>query len=142
MLKVKTYLDRSTTHGIGLFAGEDIAAGAEIWEFNPKIDLTFNPAQWDEIMKSLVPAGRDTLRRYSYKENGSYYVCLDNAQFMNHSQDVCNVGNDKGKNIMYALIDIGSGEELLCNYLDYSDWDDAHLRCLCRNEELTDDGIY
>jgi len=141
MLKVKTYLDCSTTHGIGLFAGEDIAAGAEIWEFNPKIDLTFSPSQWGEIMKSLVPAGRNTLRRYSYKENGSYCLCLDNAQFMNHSQDCCNVGNDKAKDVMFALVDIRNGEELLCNYRDYSDWDDAHLRCLCPCEPLSAGGV-
>jgi hypothetical protein len=131
MLKVKTYLDRSAIHGIGLFAGDDIDEGAEVWVFNQHIDLLFTPVQWEALLESLVPAGRGTIRRYSYKENGRYCLCLDNAQFMNHSPDGYNVGNDKEKNIMFARVGIRTGEELLCNYLDYSDSDDYHLAFSC-----------
>ncbi len=39
MLLIKTKLDLSKIHGIGLFAGEDIPKGTIIWRFNSLIDI-------------------------------------------------------------------------------------------------------
>jgi SET domain-containing protein len=33
MLLVKTYLDKSAIHGLGVFAGEVIRKGAKVWRF-------------------------------------------------------------------------------------------------------------
>ncbi len=128
MLTVRTYLDRSPVHGIGLFATEEIAAGALVWEFNPLIDLKFTPAQWRELRATLAPPSFANLVQYSYKEKGDIYLCLDNAQFMNHSRGGANVVQDRGCDRMLAGRRIESREELLCNYFAYSDPDDYHLQ--------------
>jgi len=130
MLKVKTYLDVSSVHGIGVYAGENIPYGAIVWEFNPHVDLVFTLEQWSAIEADVSCQSMEVMKRYSYKEEGRYYLCLDNAQFMNHSQDNYNLINNKKNNTMHARKDISKGDELLCNYYEYSDSDDIHLRCL------------
>ncbi|MFO7607071.1 MAG: SET domain-containing protein-lysine N-methyltransferase [Desulfurivibrionaceae bacterium] len=130
MLKIKTYLDRSAVHGIGLFAGDDIGRGTTIWEYHPGVDLSFSRERWLELLNTLAPAARDTIRRQSYKERELFHLCLDHAQFMNHSRERGNVGNDRRHNTMFALLPIGKGEELLCDYFEFSDPDDYHLAFL------------
>lgn len=131
MLKVATYLDVSAVHGIGIFAGENIAAGTVIWEFNPHVDLKYSPVEWEKLKKSVTTQSFAALERYSYKENDHYWLCLDNAQFMNHCDDSYNVINESAC-LMRARWDIKPGEELLCNYFQYSDSDDKHLGCLMK----------
>ena len=126
MLTIATYLDRSHLHGIGVFAGEDVARGRVVWRFNPQIDLEFTDEQWREMELKTVPESFRHVRRYSYKEGNRFYLCVDNAQFMNHSNDA-NVANDSTSNTMVACVDIRQGEELLCNYFEYCDRDDFNL---------------
>ncbi|MBI5556744.1 MAG: SET domain-containing protein [Deltaproteobacteria bacterium] len=127
MLTIATYLDRSGLHGIGVFAGRDIAGGQVIWEFNPLLDLEFTGEQWRRMQEKASPHSFRHIRRYSYKEDNKFYLCLDNAQFMNHSSDHHNVANNKNNNTMVAKGDIRKGEELLCNYFEYCDSDDFNL---------------
>ncbi len=126
MLKVKTFLDVSAIHGIGIFADENIVKGSVIWEFNPYVDLVYTPEQWSTLAANISIQSFAALRRYSYKEKGNYYVCFDNAQFMNHCAVDFNVENHHEANQMLARHDIKKGEELLCNYFQYSDHDDEH----------------
>ena len=126
MLKVKTYLNLSRIHGIGIFAEEDIPMGTVIWEFNPNVDLIYTPEQWSNLAANLAEPSFAALKRYSYKEKGNYFICLDNAQFMNHCAAAHNVENLEEGNRMLARCDIKKGEELLCNYFQYSDSDDTH----------------
>jgi len=128
MLNVKTYLDRSHFHGIGLFAKQGITAGTLVWEFNPAVDLVYSLDHWNELKAGIADQSFANLIRLSYKEEGRIYVCMDNAQFMNHSETRDNVVHGASKNEMYAVRDIEKGEELLCNYLSYSDPDDFHAR--------------
>ncbi|MGV1098243.1 SET domain-containing protein [Thiovibrio sp. JS02] len=127
MFTIDTYLDRSTVHGIGVFTGQDLAAGQVIWQFNPLVDLVFSPEKWREVEQHIAPQSFAMLQRYAYKENGSFHLCLDNAQFMNHCDANANVANDRDTNTMFAKIPLKKGEELLCNYFEYSDDDDFHL---------------
>lgn len=127
MLKINTYLDRSKLSGVGLFAAEDIQRGRIIWEFNPAVDLMFTTEQWESLLAGVAAPARDTLRRYSYKSHNLLYLCTDNAQFMNHGGETKNIGNNAGDDTMYALRDINAGEELLCDYFEFSDNDDYHL---------------
>ena len=129
MLKIHTYLDRSATHGIGIFAAEDIPEGTLVWEFNPRIDLTYTPEEWRALKTEVAPACFTALERYSYKENDRFHLCIDNAQFMNHSESDYNVVNT-AHNTMLARCNIRRGEELLCNYFQYSDADDVHAERL------------
>jgi SET domain-containing protein len=127
MLKINTYLDRSKLSGVGLFAAEDIQRGRTIWEFNPAVDLVFTIEQWEARLAGVATPARDALRRYSYKSNNLLYLCTDNAQFMNHGSETKNIGNKANDDTMYALRDINTGEELLCDYFEFSDADDYHL---------------
>ena len=133
MLRVKTYLDKSPVHGIGIFAGEDIAAGTMIWEFNPLVDLEFSPDRWEEMRRTVCPASFREIEKYAYKEKNRIVVCLDNAQFMNHDEKAYNVANSPDGNAMTARGPIAAGQELLCNYFDYCDADDINLAKIKRS---------
>lgn len=127
MLTIKNYLNHSRVSGIGLFAGEDIPKGRIIWEYFPLIDITYTLDEWKELETNLSSSSFLMLQNYSYKEDGKYIVCTDNAQFMNHSSDDYNVANTDDLKSMYACRNIKKGQELLCNYLEYSDEDDYHV---------------
>ena len=130
MLTVKTYLAKSFCDGIGIFAAEDIPKGKIIWEYFPMIDITYEELEWGYLEQNLDNKSFENLRKYAYKEGGKYIVCTDNAQFMNHDQNEYNVSNTTDLKSMYANRKIVKGEELLCNYREYSDNDDYHLQIL------------
>ncbi len=130
MLKVKTYLDRSTLHGIGLFAGQQIKTTQEVWVFQPLVDLVLEPRQWQAMEAELAAHSFNQVRQLAYKEDGRFFLCIDNAQFMNHCSTTYNVANLKEGNTMVALRDIEEGEELLCNYFEFCDHDDWSLQWL------------
>lgn len=134
MLRINTYLDRSATHGIGIFAAEDIPEGTVVWEFNPHVDLTYTPEEWRNLQAAVTAPCFTALERYSYKENNRFHLCIDNAQFMNHSDSGYNVVNTP-QNTMLARCVIRRGEELLCNYFQYSDADDVHAENLAGPRE-------
>lgn len=127
MLKIATYLDKSSINGIGVFAAEPIELGQTVWEFNPAVDFVFTARQWKRKLTSVTPHAREALRRYSYKSANKFYLCNDNSQFMNHSETLNNIHNNNIDDSMYASRMIKIGEELLCNYFEYSDEDDYHL---------------
>ncbi|KPJ98366.1 MAG: hypothetical protein AMJ60_08485 [Desulfobacterales bacterium SG8_35] len=127
MLKVRTYLSTSTVHGIGVYADEDIPRGTVIWEFNPHVDLVYTPDEWNNVSASISEPSLAVLKRYSYKEKGNHYLCLDNAQFMNHCATLFNVEDHQEGSLMLARCDIRKGEELLCNYFQFGDSDDEHV---------------
>lgn len=126
MLTVKTYLKQSPVEGIGLYAGQTIKKGEVIWEYFPLVDITYSPDEWLALLEKVNKHSLEFLKRYAYKENGIYIVCMDNAQFMNHSDEHFNLTNTSDLKSMYATRDIEENEELLCNYFEYSDEDDHH----------------
>lgn len=122
MLLVKTYLDRSTIHGIGLFAGERIPAGTVVWRRSPEIDLLLEPAQLDR----LHAAARAQVEKYSYLDRmlGKLVLCGDDARFFNHSDTPnCHDFPDASGGTTVAARDIERGEELTS---DYSSFDASH----------------
>ena len=127
MLAIKTYLDKSLIHGLGLFAAEPVAKGALVWSFNPAVDLAYSAAEWQTLKNSVTPSCFAELKKYAYKQGGKYYICFDNAQFMNHAVAESNIGNNCLDDTMYAMRDIMEGEELLCNYYEFCDADDHNL---------------
>jgi SET domain-containing protein len=112
MLTVKTYLDKSPIHGIGLFADEDISKGTVIWKYHGltvhKLAIDIIHGGWNHPQSFI-----DHIKTYAWIENGFYYWCLDNGRFMNHS-DNSNTYETKIETI--ALVDIKKGEEITCNY--------------------------
>ncbi len=127
MLRVKTYIDKSKTSGIGLFASEDIPKGKIVWEYFPLIDICFDEKQWFIIQESVDPHSFEQINKYKYKENGLYYLCTDNAQFMNHHDADFNITDTNNGKSMQAIRKILKGEELLCNYYQFCDDDDSNL---------------
>jgi hypothetical protein len=62
MLLVPTYVAPSPIQGLGLFAAEEIPAGAPVWRFERGIDVVIP----FERIENLPPAFRAFLDRYAY----------------------------------------------------------------------------
>ena len=126
MLLVKTRIEPSLIHGIGLFADEAIAKGTIIWRCAPGLDLVF-----DESIRAALPVvARQDFMKYAYldRDTGKYVLCFDDARFLNHSDEpniVDGHDNKDGWGIDIAAREIAAGEELTCNYKDFDadfDW--------------------
>jgi SET domain-containing protein len=83
MLLVKTYLDRSAIHGLGVFAGEFIRKGTKIWRFVEGFDRAYSPRQFARLPK---PA-RDFIKFYGYRVDGEIILTGDHDHYINHSDD-------------------------------------------------------
>jgi hypothetical protein len=113
---VRTYLSHSEIQGLGVFAGEYIPAGKELWVLNPKFDIFI----YGEEMSALPAHMQDFVARYSYPHleiGGVRIVDCDHGKFMNHSERPNTDFRvfDRG----YALVDITAGEEITCNYFEF-----------------------
>ncbi len=115
MLLIKTYLDRSRIHGIGLFAGEPVPKGTLVWRLHPTIDIQLG----EEAIASLAPPAREQILKYTYKDVvlGTHVLCGDDARFMNHdaSPNCLDVPDPMGGTTTAAR-HIAAGEELTCDY--------------------------
>ncbi len=112
MLLVKTYIDKSPIDGFGLFAAEAIKEGTRLWEWNWDFDRVVPLPVYKN-----VPAN-SFIRKYGYMRKGSWYLCYDDARFMNHSNKpniVCLDGYD------LAIRNIRKDEEITCDYSQFCD---------------------
>jgi SET domain-containing protein len=119
MLLVKTKLDLSGIHGIGLFADEFIPKDTVIWKFNALIDLRCS----EEEIQKLSRDSRRQIEKYSYREkhSGLYVLCGDDARFFNHSTtpNCFDYYRNEEEDLTVALRDIYPGEELTCDYAQF-----------------------
>ncbi len=118
MLLVKTYLDRSAIHGIGLFAAERIPKGTVVWRLSPAIDVQLRAAD----LERLHPAAREQIEKYTYLDRvlGTYVLCGDDARFFNHSDTPsCLDYPDEQGGTTVAARDIEPGEELTSDYATF-----------------------
>jgi uncharacterized protein len=118
MLLVKTHLDKSRIHGIGLFASEPIRKGTVIWRLDPSIDVQLTADQ----IEALAPPARGQIRKYTYRDRvlGMYVLCGDDARFFNHDLDPnCHDLPDSDGGTTVAARDIAAGEELTCDYAQF-----------------------
>jgi SET domain-containing protein len=111
MLLVKTYIGKSRIHGVGLFADQFIPEGTVIWEFTPGIDVELSSLKLDNEIKE------DFLNTYCYKNKGKYILCVDNARFINHSNNP-NTDDSKGP-CTIARKDIYPNEEIVSDYSEF-----------------------
>ena len=114
MYLVKTYLDYSAIHGVGVFAGEDIAEGTTVWRLVPPLDRAYAP---DDVA-ALPPAGQDFIRRYAYPYDGKLWVCSDHGLFVNHSNSP-NTRSQRDRTDI-AVRPIAKGEEITCDYRHFN----------------------
>ncbi len=116
MLTISTYLAPSAVHGIGLYVAEAVAAGTQLWKFNPHLDKIYSERNFLRICREANEHSLRHLLNSSYKRGGRYYYLTDNARFINHSEARPNIGFvDDYTEI--ALKDIAPHQELLENYL-------------------------
>jgi len=83
MLLVKTYLDRSAIHGLGVFAGEFIRKGTKIWRFVEGFDRFYSRTEFARLPK---PA-RDFIKFHGYRVDGEILLTVDHDRHMNHSDE-------------------------------------------------------
>ena len=112
MLLVKTYLDKSPIHGIGVFAAERVRKGTKIWRFVEGFDRCYTPKQFARLPK---PA-RDFLKSYAYKVDGEILFTVDQDHYINHS-DAPNTYLHNGYAI--AARDIPKGREITNDYREF-----------------------
>ncbi|MGB7256740.1 MAG: SET domain-containing protein [Pseudolabrys sp.] len=112
MLLVKTYLDKSAIHGLGVFAGEFIRKGTKIWRWVEGFDRAYTPKQFARLPK---PA-RDYIRHHGYRADGEILIGMDHDHHMNHSADA----NTFWKNgYVIACRDIRKGAEITNDYREF-----------------------
>lgn len=124
MLLVKTKLAPNSSHGKGLFADQDIAKGAAMWQFQEGFDLEKSP----EEVAALPSVAQDWLKRYGYldRQLNQWILSFDDARFINHSEDP-NMRPDYEKHrcgVGVASRDIARGEEITIDYreIEESSW--------------------
>lgn len=109
MLLVKTYLDKSKIHGLGVFAGEFIRKGARVWCFAEGFDRIYTPVEFAGLPK---PA-KDFIRHHGYKVDGEILLTADHDHHINHSEDANTVWR---AGFIIARRDIRKGEEITNDY--------------------------
>jgi hypothetical protein len=109
MLLVKTYLDRSPIHGLGVFASEAIRKGTKIWRFVDGFDRVYSP----EAFARLPKPAQDFIQHYGYQVDGEILLTVDNDHHMNHSDDANTCWR---VDHIVAKRDIALGEEITNNY--------------------------
>lgn len=116
MLTVKTYIDNSTIHGIGLFAKEFITQGTLVWQLEKGFDIVLNKKEFDELPDNA----KQSILFYGHyqEEEGGYVLCSDDARFFNHSTSP-NCKSEIGKT--FAIKDINIGEEITDNYIEFDE---------------------
>lgn len=115
MLLVKTHVGKSTIHGLGLFAAEDIPPDTMIWEYSIHIDGLISITD----MNLLPEVARNHVKKAGWVYDVDYWVLLgDDARFINHS-DNPNTYTTRDLGPVRASRMIRSGEELLEDYKVY-----------------------
>ena len=111
MLQVKTYLDKSPIHGIGVFADEDIVSGQCTWKLNPNIDKIITTDKFTELEEAFI-------KKYAYfdKQLNKWILSADNDRFTNHSETPNTRPINNGE--LIAINDIKKGEEITVNYFE------------------------
>lgn len=116
---IKTRVQPSAIHGLGLFATGFVARGTPVWRFEPGFDREFSPGQF----AAQPPLAQQHLRWFAYLDllSGLWVLSGDLSIFMNHAQSP-NTGAMSGVAATIttvALRDITVGEELTCDYFAF-----------------------
>jgi SET domain-containing protein len=112
MLLIKTYLDKSSIHGIGVFAGERIRKDQKIWRFAPGFDRFFTRKRLAKLPKEA----REFIKLHGYQWKNEILLSMDYDTFMNHSESP----NTYYKNgFVLARVSIRKGEEITNDYRSF-----------------------
>ncbi len=115
---IKTHLQQVLNKGIGLIASQSIEKGQVVY----RDDLNFDRLITATDFETMHPELREFVNKYCSfnKEENSYYLCMDNSRFLNHSYTP-NLQWDETKKEYTASRIIHQDEELTCDYtqIDY-----------------------
>ena len=117
MICVKTYLDKSALHGIGIFAAERIVKGTLVWVYNSNVDWLTS----EEQLQLLSRPCQEQIRKYAYfdETRNALVMCGDDGRHMNHSNTPsCSDTDIIGSTT--AARDIEIGEELTSDYASFT----------------------
>ena len=116
MLYVKTYIDKSPIHGIGLFADQKILNGQLVWAMHD-LDMCIDKQYFEALPKTA----QDFIHKHGDWdiELQKITMSFDNDKFINHS-DTPNLDYSKSQRT-YANKDIYPGEEITINYYDFDE---------------------
>lgn len=81
MLLIKTYVDKSPIHGLGVFAAETLPKGTKIWRYVEGFDRAYSPKQFRKLPKQA----REFLKLYGYRVDGEILFPADYDRHINHS---------------------------------------------------------
>ena len=111
MLLIRTYLQPSLIHGIGLFTAEDITPGTLVWEFHPLVDRWITRSEFE----TLPALAREMVLRHAefVASDDAFLLSGDYDKFMNHSSTP-NIRDERTR--MYANDFIPAHTELTCDY--------------------------
>ena len=120
MLRVKTYLDKSSIHEIGVFAAQDIKEGDLVWKFVPEIDRIIEFRDYEQ--------DKDFIDTYAYydKQLNKLILSADNDRFTNHSNTPNTIALDNGDVVAYK--DIVIYDEITINYYDIDKFAENKIR--------------
>jgi SET domain-containing protein len=117
MMLVPCYLAPSRIEGLGVFSKVAIRRGENVWRFDERFDRLIPKAD----IAGADPHARMFFERYCYDMPGwpdHLALDADEGRFMNH-EDASNLdfsSPDRG----IALWDIAAGEELTCDYRQFT----------------------
>lgn len=117
MMTVRCYLAPSSIEGLGVHSHEPIVKGQTIWRLDPRFDRLIPLADAEAAPEHF----RSFIDRYAYEHPGHpgfLILDADEGRFMNHSDDPNTDYADP--NVGVALRDIAPGEELTCDYRDFT----------------------
>jgi uncharacterized protein len=136
MIHIKYLLDKSSRHGIGLFAGEDLNKGQLVYTDSPLLDVNITKDQFD----SLDEKEQKEIRYWGFwiEEDKVWHVDFDVSKFINHSYNATLTQDTTHKDAyLITTRDINKGEELTQNYLEFEDTEDLKRRGIkSDNEEI------
>lgn len=119
MLIIDTTLKQFPNKGIGLCSVHNLAKGTFVYETNSFFDILVSKKEVDS-MERVPKSFIETHCSYS-KDRDGYWVCVDNARFLNHSSNANLKWLDDIKKYI-TIRDISAGEELTCDYTTIDDY--------------------
>ena len=117
MMLIRCYLAPSEIEGLGVFTAEAVAKGAPVWRFDDRFDRMIPKHDLERVTDHI----RLFVERYGYDMPGwpdHLALDADEGRFMNHS-DTPNL-DFTAPDVGYALRDIAAGEELTCDYREFT----------------------
>jgi len=125
MIHIKYKILASQTHGIGLFADQDIKSGDLVYTPSPLLDVDITQKEFENLTESE----QDEIKYYGYFHNKTdkWHVAFDAIRILNHGEPgIANVTQDEDM-IMISKRDIQKGEELLQDYSEIYPESNGHF---------------